>query len=226
MREIPEKQAFEMIPEQRETPAETTALRALVVDDHTLLAETVSESLASEFGFVVDAAGDVDTALEMIARTGAFDAILLDYDVPGMNSFDGLRRLKAANGGRVALFSGVVNRTTVELALDQGANGFVPKTLSVRLLGHAVRLIADDEVFLPADFIRQKTPGNGEDFGLKPRELRVLGLLCEGLQNKEIGRQLGLEEVIVKMDVKSICRKLDVRNRTQAVILAMRRGLL
>lgn len=202
------------------------ALRVLVVDDHTLLVETVVASLKGEFGFAVDAAGDVDTALAKIARDGPFDAILLDYDVPGMNALDGLRRLKAANDGRVVLFSGVVNRTTVDLALDQGAGGFIPKTLPLRTLGHAIRLVADGEVFLPAEFIRRTNAGDGTDFGLKPRELRVLALLCEGLQNKEIGRELGLEEVIVKMDVKSICRKLDVRNRTQAVIAALRQGLL
>ena len=202
------------------------AIRVLVVDDHTLLVETVIASLSAEFGFAVDAAGDVDAALAMIARHGAFDAVLLDYDVPGMNALEGLRRLKEANGGRVVLFSGIVNRTTVELALDQGAAGFVPKTLPLRTLGHAIRLVADGEVFLPAEFIRPTTARDGADFGLKPRELRVLSLLCEGLQNKEIGRELGLEEVIVKMDVKSICRKLDVRNRTQAVIAAMKHGLL
>lgn len=212
--------------QQRNKSDAQTTVRVLVVDDHTLLVETVIASLTAEFGFAVEAAGDVDTALDMIARHGAFDAILLDYDVPGMNALTGLRQLKDANGDRVVLFSGVVNRTTVELALDQGASGFIPKTLPLRTLGHAIRLVADGEVFLPAEFIRRANARDGADFGLKPRELRVLALLCEGMQNKEIGRELGLEEVIVKMDVKSICRKLDVRNRTQAVITAIRQGLL
>lgn len=202
------------------------ALRALVVDDHVLLVETVIAALKAEFGFEVDAAGEVDAALEMIARQGAFDVILLDYDVPGMNALEGLRRLKEANGGRVVLFSGVVNRTTVDLALDQGASGFIPKTLPLRTLGHALRLIADGEVFLPAEFIRRAGADEAAHLGLKPRELKVLALLCEGMQNKEIGRELAIEEVIVKMDVKSICRKLDVRNRTQAVIAALRLGIL
>lgn len=200
-------------------------LRVLVVDDHTLLAETVVSSLTCEFGYIVSAVGNVDAALSTIAQNGAFDAILLDYDVPGMNSLDGLRRLKEVNGDRVILFSGVVNRTTVELALDAGAGGFIPKTLSLRTLGHAIPLVADGEIFLPADFIRMTNSGAVLDFGLKTRELRVLALLCEGMQNKEIGRVLGIEEVIVKMDVKSICRKLDVSNRTQAAIKAIRHGL-
>lgn len=206
--------------------AQNETIRVLVVDDHTLLVDTVIASLTTEFGFDVVAADCIDEALEKISVNGHFDTVLLDYDVPGMNALEGLRRLKEANKGRVVIFSGVVNRTTVELALDQGAGGFIPKTLPLRTLGHAIRLIADGEVFLPADFIRRHNTGDAADFGLKPRELRVLALLCEGLQNKEIGREIGLDEVIVKMDVKSICRKLDVRNRTQAVIAALKHGLL
>ncbi len=223
---VPIDQNFEMnLHKHGKTVAEDT-VRVLVVDDHTLLVETVIASLTAEFGFSVHAAGDVDTALRMIAQHGRFDAILLDYDVPGMNALDGLRRLKEANEGHVVLFSGVVSRTTVDLALEQGAGGFIPKTLPLRTLGHAIRIVADGEVFLPAEFIRRTNASDIVNFGLKPRELRVLALLCEGMQNKEIGRELGLDEVIVKMDVKSICRKLDVRNRTQAVIVALRQGLL
>jgi two-component system nitrate/nitrite response regulator NarL len=201
-------------------------MRVLLVDDHTLLVETVIATLRADFDFTVDAAGDVDIAVEMVSRHGYFDAILLDYDVPGMNALEGLRTLVEANHGRVVLFSGVANRTTVELALEQGASGFIPKTLPLRTLGHAIRLIADRGSFLPAEFIRRANADDASHLKLKPRELRVLALLCEGLQNKEIGRTLGLDEVIVKMDVKSICRKLDVRNRTQAVIAALKQGLL
>lgn len=204
----------------------TQALRVLIVDDHALVVEAVISSLKFAFGFDVWSAKDIDAALEVIAENGTFDAIILDYDVPGMNGLMGLRRLLAANDGRVVLFSGVVSRTIVELALEGGAGGFIPKTAQLRTLGHAISLVADGEVFVPAEFIRQAHDGDAKGFGLKPRELRVLALLCEGMQNKEIGRELGLEEVIVKMDVKSICRKLNVRNRTQAVISAIKLSIL
>lgn len=202
------------------------ALRVLVVDDHALLAETVTAALTAEGGFDVLSCGDVDTGLDLIERHGTFDAILLDHDVPGMNALEGLHRLDQANGGRVVLFSGVAKRAIVELALDHGARGFIPKTMSLRTLCHAIRIVADGELFLPAEFIRRTTAGDGTEYGLKPREVRVLALLSSGMQNKEIGRELGLDEVIVKLDVKSICRKLSVRNRTEAVVAAMTRGLL
>jgi two-component system, NarL family, nitrate/nitrite response regulator NarL len=206
--------------------APAAPLNVLVVDDHILVAETVVSVLSQEQGFKVDAAADVEQALEAVRRNGSYDAILLDYDVPGMDSLEGMRRLIEANGGRVALFSGVANWTMVERAIDQGAIGFIPKTLPLKSLGHAIRFIADGEIYLPADYLRRKSKGDDNGFGLRPRELQVLSLLCEGLQNKEIGRELGLEEFIVKMDVKFICRKLGARNRTQAVIAARRHGIL
>lgn len=207
------------------SPNLADALRVLLVDDHLLLIETVTASLVAKYGFHVTAAMDVDSALAEVRKGERFDVILLDYDVPGMDSLAGLRRLIDANKGGVALFSGVANWTVVERAMEKGASGFVPKTLPLKILGHAIRFIADGETYLPGDYVRRASTENESVYRLKPREFKVLALLCEGKQNKEIGRELGMDEVIVKMDVKSICRKLDARNRTQAVIIARDSGL-
>ena len=214
-----------MIDQDIQTTASSDTVRVLVVDDHLLVAETIVSALTVRQGFAVDMAGDVDSALDAVTKAGRYDAIMLDYDVPGMDALEGMRRLIEANGGRVVLFSGVVNWMMVERAIDQGASGFIPKTLPLKTLGYAIRIIADGEVYLPADYLRRISKGEDGSFGLKPREMRVLAFLCEGMQNKEIGRELGTQEVIVKMDVKSICRKLGVRNRTQAAIAARKHGL-
>jgi len=212
--------------ESHQAPAAQTAdLKVLVVDDHCLLSETLAAALTVDQAFAVDTVESVDAAQARIAEHGRYDAVLLDYDVPGMDALAGLRRLVAENDGAVALFSGVANWMVVERAMDAGASGFIPKTLPLKTLGHAIRFIADGEVYLPADYLRRASRGDDGGFGLKPREMRVLGFLCEGLQNKEIGRELSIEETIVKMDVKSICRKLGARNRTQAVIEARKHGV-
>jgi DNA-binding NarL/FixJ family response regulator len=198
--------------------------RVLIVDDHALLNEMLTAALARNEGFDVAAATSVEAALDLIRREGPYDAVLVDFDGPGMDGLKGLARISEANGGGVALFSGVASASVVERAVKMGASGYIPKTMQIRSVGRAVRFIADGEVYLPSDMILRK-PLEGEiAFGLKPREARVLSALCEGLQNKEIGAALEIEETTVKMDVRAICIKMGVRNRTEAVIKALKQG--
>lgn len=204
---------------------EPSATRVLLVDDHEIVCETIALAMAADRGVHFETANNINAAATRIAEAGRFDVILLDYLLPGVEGLEGLRDLIKANDGSVALFSGTANRMVVERALDAGASGFIPKTIPLKSLRNAIRFIADGETFLPAEFMRRTAQSDGESLGMKPREMRVLGLLCEGLQNKEIGRELGIEESTVKLDVKLICRKLGARNRTQAVIEARKRGM-
>ena len=211
------------MPETGEAELDTgRMLRVLVVDDHLLLAETVVAALK---GFEVEAVADVDKALERIEETGRYDVIMLDYSLPGMKGLNGLRQLLEANGDCVALFSGEARWPIITRALELGAKGFIRKTLPLRTVENAIRLIADGDAYLPLEYLRQAARGDDSDSLLKPREKQVLTFLCEGQQNKEIARELGISEVIVKMDVKALCRKLGVRNRTEAALLARRDGL-
>lgn len=206
--------------------ANSQKIKVMVVDDHLLVAETVAAALVNLDDFDVDLAKDIASAQDLIAANGKYDVILLDYEVPGMDQLKGMTALIDANGGGVALFSGMVSWINVESALAQGAVGFIPKTTPLRVLVHAIRLICDGEVYLPADYLRRASMSSADDFGLKPREMRVLAYLCEGLQNKEIGLRIGVDDVIVKMDMRAICRKLGVSNRTQAVIKAQKENIV
>ncbi|MBE0437217.1 MAG: response regulator transcription factor [Methylomicrobium sp.] len=112
--------------------------------------------------------------------------------------------------------------SVVDRAIEIGAAGFFPKTMPLKSMLHAIRFIAEGYVYLPAEYMRRAINGGDNRYGLKARVLAFLG---RGLQNKEMGRELGIEETIVKIDVKSVCRKLNMRNRTQAVIMAHKEGL-
>ena len=222
---MPGKGDKEMHSPSLTAPVSPDAISVLIVDDHALLSESLVAALQRTQDFLATAVPSIDAAEALIKEHGRFSAVLADYGGPGMSGIDGLMRLINANKGSVALFSGVVGWPTAERAIAAGASGFIPKTLHVKTLGHAIRFIADGEVYLPLEFMLRQTEKEYGEFDLKPRELRVLTLLCEGLQNKEISSRLNIEETTVKMDVKSICRKMDVRNRTQAVIKAIKTGI-
>ena len=210
---------------QDDSNAKLKSESILVVDDHLLLVDTLKAVMVESNNFRIDTSQDVESAINMVDTVGRYDLILLDYDVPGMDSLRGMHRLIAANGGGVALFSGVVGFATIERAVKEGAAGFVPKTLSLEALSHAIRMMIAGETYLPADWYQWRAKYSANEFRLKPREMRVLELLCTGLQNKEIAYELGVSEVIVKLDVRSVCQKLDVRNRTEAVLFAHQSGL-
>ena len=103
-------------------------------------------------------------------------------------------------------------------ALKAGAAGFVPKTLTPKSLFSAVFLMAAGETFAPASLLNQKA--DAETGMLSTRELDVLRRVCQGHSNKDIAGDFCLSEASVKFHVKTICRKLKARNRTQAVTIA------
>ena len=208
-----------------QSSAEKRIISVLIVDDHLLVSETLAAGLKAVGDFELDVVGDLDMAIEKISLHGRYDVVMLDYQIPGVHGFEGLRTLIATNNGGVALFSGVASWSIVDSAIREGANGFIPKTISLVALTYAIRFIADGESYLPSGYMKHLWGRGDLNFGIKPREMRVLSFLCEGMMNKEIAHEIGVEEMIVKMDVKSICRKLGVKNRTGAAMTARRNGI-
>lgn len=201
------------------------SLDVLIVDDHRLILDTLVLALKNDGSIEAEGVTDIDAALERIEEKGSYDIILLDYLIPSISGMDALHSLSRLNAGKVVLFSGVASWPVVQNAMKQGASGFIPKTTPIKTLILALKIIADGELYLPYEYVKKISNEETDDLGLKPRERQVLAYLCEGMQNKEIGREVGIEEVIVKMDVKSICRKLGVRNRTEAALAAKKHGI-
>ncbi len=202
-------------------------MKILIADDHDLVRDTLSAFMENEPDIQVTTAADLDGACEE-ARKTLFDLILLDYSMPGMNGLEGLSKAMEAGDGRpVAIMSGIAPKAIAQDALDAGAIGFLPKTMGAKSLVNAIRFMAAGETFVPVKFMtaEEAEPENPIAKGLSQRELEVLSGLCRGLSNKEIARELDLQEVTIKLHVKTTCRKLNAKNRTQAAMIAKEAGL-
>lgn len=203
-------------------------MRILIADDHDLLRDTLVMYLEGSGDFQIRAASTYAQARDMISTEERFDLVLLDFNMPGMQGIATLREAMALDGGqRVALISGEASREIAEEALEIGAAGFVPKTLPAKSLVNAVRFMAMGEQYAPIDFMTaaHEVESNPLADKLSQRELQVLKGLTEGKSNKEIARDLDLQEPTVKLHVKTLYRKVGAANRTQAALIAREAGL-
>ena len=203
-------------------------MRILIADDHDLLRDTLVLFLEKEGDIATSAVGTLEQAVDCIKVDERYDLILLDYNMPGMNGLEGLRRAIALSGGqRVALISGEATKQIAEDALQAGAAGFVPKSLPAKSLVSAVEFMAMGEQFAPIDFMTavDNSPSNPLVDKLTERELQVLKGLTEGKSNKEIARDLDIQEPTVKLHMKTLYRKVGAANRTQAALFAREAGL-
>ncbi|MBE1284551.1 MAG: response regulator [Rhodobacteraceae bacterium] len=200
----------------------------LIADDHDMVLETIAAYIRSEIEADIVLAPDFPVSLDLIQTQGPFDLVLLDYNMPGMNGLLGLEKALSANGGNgVAILSGNASNKIAHDALSAGAIGFLPKTLSSKSLINAVRFMAAGEQYVPSTLLDEEP--EAEDHPLRSlltsRELEVLERLGQGLSNKEIALELDLQEVTIKLHVRTLCRKLEVKNRTQAALAAKEAGL-
>jgi len=204
-------------------------MKILIADDHDLLCDTLVLFLTGEGNIETFTASNFDGAMALIDAQGPFDLIMLDYNMPGMQGLTGLKTALAHNGGqRVALMSGIATKSVAEDALVAGAAGFVPKTLAAKSLINAVRFMVMGEQYAPIDFMTQEeevAPPNPLAEKLSRRELQVLEGLSQGKSNKEIARDLDLQEPTIKLHVKTLYRKIGAANRTQAALMAKEQGL-
>lgn len=215
-------------------------MKILIADDHQLVVDALAQLVReNDAGAEVLQAASLADAMKAIDKDGAVEIVLLDYDLPGMDGIAGLDKVR----GRFpqipcAIFSGAQDAKIASSALARGAAGFLPKSLSAPAFFHAIKLMQVGERFIPAQLYENMalqsgmgpgTPDRSQQFiaekSLSRREAEVLSALVKGISNRQIGQELGVEEVTVKLHLRRIYRKIGVANRTQAVKLAMAHGI-
>ncbi len=227
-------------------------MKLLIADDHTLFRDALvqyierSDPLSS-----VSLAKDLYQAIDILEQNPYQNLVILDLRMPGMNGLKGFEIIKERFPDvPVALMSGIAEPEDVQAALDMGAVGYFPKTMSGKALLKAIQRVVSGEPFIPegnkkrserfmpsyyADYndTDAATANKHDDINAPPtsninfttRESEVLSFLVEGASNKEIARALNLQVVTVKLHVRGICRKLNAKNRTQAALKAKELGI-
>ena len=220
-------------------------MKLLLADDHTLFRDALLQYIErAEPAAKVEVAKDYYEVADILKKAHDYDLVLLDLRMPGMDGMDGFRKIRAEYPDTpVALMSGVAEPEDVNIAMDLGAAGYFPKTLSGKALLQAIQVVLGGERFVPWEHDSGRImpsyyedtnghkPGNenqpaSDAVQLTPREKEVLVYLSKGESNKEIARALDLQVVTVKLHVRGVCQKLNVKNRTQAALKARELGLV
>jgi DNA-binding NarL/FixJ family response regulator len=195
----------------------------LVADDHPMVRDALVTALSQAFaGAALATAGSLGEVQAALDRQPETDALLLDLDMPGMDGLTGLALLRSEHPTvPIIVVSAARDAAVARKTFDLGASAYVDKKASLEEIAGTVRAVLDGEIISPpeatADSFAQRAAQ------LTPQQWRVLALMVQGDQNKQIAYKLGVGEPTVKAHVTVILRKLGVRSRTQAVIEA--RGL-
>ena len=215
-------------------------MQILLADDHNLVREGIKpflEDLDSEV--TVIEASSFDEGMRLAEKAKSLDLAILDLKMPGMDGFNGIQKMAAKFPDvPIVILSGYFSKKDVLKAVEQGAAGYLPKTLSGKAMVNALRLVLSGEKFLPAHVFEDSGDAAGDEFSgagdvlspdnplarLSKREWEILGLLIDGGTNKKIARKLDLKEITVKIHVRNTYKKIGASNRADAVRIALTSG--
>ena len=208
-------------------------IRVLIADDHAVVRQGLRTFL--ELQDDIEVMGDACDGEEAVAAAldGRPDVVIMDLVMPGLDGIDATRRiLRERPATRVIALTSFLDDEKVLPAVRAGAAGYLLKDVEPEQLVRAIRTVHGGEALLhPAatatvmrELADHAEPADEADLGLTGREREVLALVARGLPNKVIARELGIAEKTVKTHMSSILAKLGVTDRTQAALLAVRRG--
>lgn len=209
----------------------TEKIRILVADDHPVVRDGLVAMLGTQPDFdVVGECTNGREAVDLVEKLSP-DVIFLDLEMPELDGVDALRKMRVSNPGvKVIVFTAFDTDERILAAVQAGAQGYLLKGAPRDEVFQAVRVVYGGGSLLQpvvaSKLLRQVSQPDDLTEALTARELEVLRLMAQGLQNKEIALKLIISERTVKFHVSSILGKLGAGNRTEAVSLAAQRGLV
>ncbi len=208
------------------TDAADAPITILTADDHPLIRDGLAAVLRAESGLqVVAEAANGEEAIEAYARLHP-DIVLMDLRMPVMDGLTATRAILADDpNARIIVLTTYDGDEDIHRALAAGARGYLLKDMMRTDLLGVIRAVHCGQRGIPGP-IAARLAEHTPRIGLTARELEVLRLVAEGLSNAQVADRIGRTEGTVKVHLKNILQKLDVRDRTEAVTTALRRGFI
>jgi DNA-binding NarL/FixJ family response regulator len=201
-------------------------IKILIVDDHPILREGVAAVLGceSDMKIVGEAASGIE-GLELFRRLDP-DITLMDLQMPGMNGVETIRAIRKEKAdARIIVLTTYSGDMLASKALKAGASGYLLKSTVKDELAETIRVVHSGRRRVPPE-IAAEIAEHLSDAHLSDRELDILSRVARGRTNKEIARELSISASTVNAHVKNILLKLHAHDRTEAVTVALRRGVL
>lgn len=215
------------IREGESTPVnDDTAIRVLCVDDHPLMREGVAAMINNQSDMqIVAQASNGTEALEKFREIRS-DITLMDLRLPDMSGVDAMVSILGEfPKAKIIILTMSEGDFEIKRALKAGAYGYILKTMPRKELIEAIRRVHKGKKHIPAEIAANLAEHLGDET-LTEREVEVLELLGEGNRNRDIAEKLFISEETVKVHVKHLMEKLGASDRTQAVAIAVRRGII